>query len=231
MVGFSLIREVMFNWPPSWLGPRVDAHREWYRSAKERNLAKLRLAKPSTDYRDQYGLFELDDIKKNVRKSHLADQRFWRTANLLGYAGGTLRRFPDVAIKRPIPWILAITYACWSHRTEIPWCKIGNLTRDVWSDPRSLLSIAIPALALIAIVYALFFRNQLGHAQARTPTIVRPWQERIDAATTPSEAVRVLEELCSFTVLDPTFMRNFGVSRDTGACKGSGSHALSETAA
>lgn len=36
-----------------------------------------------------------------------------------------------------------------------------------------------------------------------TPTIVRPWQERIDAATTPSEAVRVLEELCSFTVLDP----------------------------
>ncbi len=33
------------------------------------------------------------------------------------------------------------------------------------------------------------------------------------------------------TMLDPAFMRNFGVSRDTGACKGSGSHALSETAA
>jgi hypothetical protein len=36
-----------------------------------------------------------------------------------------------------------------------------------------------------------------------TPTIIRPWQERIDAATTPNEAVGVLEELCAFTVLDP----------------------------
>lgn len=35
------------------------------------------------------------------------------------------------------------------------------------------------------------------------PTIVRPWQARIDAAKTPSEAVQVLNELCSFTVLDP----------------------------
>lgn len=36
-----------------------------------------------------------------------------------------------------------------------------------------------------------------------TPTIIRPWQDRIDAATTPSEAAEVLDELCSFTVLDP----------------------------
>lgn len=35
------------------------------------------------------------------------------------------------------------------------------------------------------------------------PTIVRPWQDRIDAATTPNEARQVLEELCAFTVLDP----------------------------
>ncbi|NKS78102.1 hypothetical protein GS539_20165 [Rhodococcus hoagii] len=35
------------------------------------------------------------------------------------------------------------------------------------------------------------------------PTIVRPWQERIDSATTPNEARQVLEEICSFTVLDP----------------------------
>ncbi|MBX4171856.1 hypothetical protein K3M35_25035 [Rhodococcus sp. DMU2021] len=35
------------------------------------------------------------------------------------------------------------------------------------------------------------------------PTIVRPWQDRIDAASTPAEALRVLEELCSFRVLDP----------------------------
>lgn len=168
LLGFSLIRESIFNWRrPSWLSPRVDTHREWHRRAKERNLAKLGLASPSADHRHDYGLFKLEDIKKDVRKSHLADQRFWRSATLLGYVGGTLLRFPDVAIKKPIPWILATTYACWSHRTEIPWCKIGNLARDVWSDPRSLLSIAIPALTLVAIVYALFFRNQLGHAQAR----------------------------------------------------------------
>lgn len=35
------------------------------------------------------------------------------------------------------------------------------------------------------------------------PTIVRPWQERIDAATGPDEALTVLEELCAFKVLDP----------------------------
>lgn len=35
------------------------------------------------------------------------------------------------------------------------------------------------------------------------PTIIRPWQARIDAATTPNEAVGVLDELCTFTVLDP----------------------------
>lgn len=35
------------------------------------------------------------------------------------------------------------------------------------------------------------------------PTIVRPWQRRIDAATTPADALRVLEELCAFRVLDP----------------------------
>ncbi|OLL16054.1 hypothetical protein BKE56_028150 [Rhodococcus sp. M8] len=35
------------------------------------------------------------------------------------------------------------------------------------------------------------------------PTIVRPWQARIDAATTPAEALRVLEDLCTFRVLDP----------------------------
>ncbi|WP_007024684.1 DNA methyltransferase [Saccharomonospora iraqiensis] len=35
------------------------------------------------------------------------------------------------------------------------------------------------------------------------PTIVRPWQERIDAATTPNEALKVLEELCTVRILDP----------------------------
>jgi hypothetical protein len=35
------------------------------------------------------------------------------------------------------------------------------------------------------------------------PTIVRPWQERIDATTTPNEALQVLKELCRFRVLDP----------------------------
>lgn len=35
------------------------------------------------------------------------------------------------------------------------------------------------------------------------PTIIRPWQARIDAATTPNEALHVLEELCAFRVLDP----------------------------
>lgn len=55
-----------------------------------------------------------------------------------------------------------------------------------------------------------------------TPTIIRPWQERIDAATTPSEAAQVLDDLCAFTVLDRFIMRNFGVSRDTVDCERSG---------
>lgn len=36
------------------------------------------------------------------------------------------------------------------------------------------------------------------------PTIIQPWQARIDEATTPNEAALVLDELCSFTVLDLT---------------------------
>jgi hypothetical protein len=35
------------------------------------------------------------------------------------------------------------------------------------------------------------------------PTIVRPWQARIDAVASPAEAVALLEELCRFRVLDP----------------------------
>ena len=35
------------------------------------------------------------------------------------------------------------------------------------------------------------------------PTIVRPWQKRIDAATTPRQALQVLKDLCEFRVLDP----------------------------
>lgn len=36
-----------------------------------------------------------------------------------------------------------------------------------------------------------------------TPTIVRPWRERIAAVSTPTEARELLDELCSFKVLDP----------------------------
>lgn len=35
------------------------------------------------------------------------------------------------------------------------------------------------------------------------PTIVRPWRERLDATTSPAEARQVLDDLCSFRVLDP----------------------------
>ncbi len=35
------------------------------------------------------------------------------------------------------------------------------------------------------------------------PTIVRPWRERIGASSTPTEARALLDELCSFRVLDP----------------------------
>ncbi len=35
------------------------------------------------------------------------------------------------------------------------------------------------------------------------PTIIRPWQQRIDASTTPAQARELLDELCSFRVLDP----------------------------
>ena len=35
------------------------------------------------------------------------------------------------------------------------------------------------------------------------PTIVRPWQARIDASTSPSQARDLLDELCAFRVLDP----------------------------
>ena len=36
-----------------------------------------------------------------------------------------------------------------------------------------------------------------------TPTIVRPWRERIEATTTSAEAQALLDELCGFRVLDP----------------------------
>jgi len=36
-----------------------------------------------------------------------------------------------------------------------------------------------------------------------TPTIVRPWRDRIDAASTPAQARDLLSELCRFRVLDP----------------------------
>jgi hypothetical protein len=36
-----------------------------------------------------------------------------------------------------------------------------------------------------------------------TPTIIRPWRERIDATATPAEARALLDELCRFRVLDP----------------------------
>ena len=36
-----------------------------------------------------------------------------------------------------------------------------------------------------------------------TPTIIRPWRERLDAATTPAQARALLDELCTFRVLDP----------------------------
>lgn len=36
-----------------------------------------------------------------------------------------------------------------------------------------------------------------------TPTIVRPWRERIEATSTSSEARELLDELCTFRVLDP----------------------------
>lgn len=35
------------------------------------------------------------------------------------------------------------------------------------------------------------------------PTIVGPWQRRIDAAGSPTQARELLDELCSFRVLDP----------------------------
>lgn len=35
------------------------------------------------------------------------------------------------------------------------------------------------------------------------PTIIRPWQQRIDACTSPTQARELLDELCSFRVLDP----------------------------
>ncbi|MEJ5945791.1 DNA methyltransferase [Pseudokineococcus basanitobsidens] len=35
------------------------------------------------------------------------------------------------------------------------------------------------------------------------PTVVHPWQARIDAARTPAEALRLLEELARYVVLDP----------------------------
>lgn len=37
-----------------------------------------------------------------------------------------------------------------------------------------------------------------------TPTIIRPWRERIEATTTPTDARALLDELCEFRVLDPS---------------------------
>ncbi|HZJ06674.1 MAG TPA: DNA methyltransferase [Nocardioidaceae bacterium] len=36
-----------------------------------------------------------------------------------------------------------------------------------------------------------------------TPTIIRPWRERIEATTSPTQGRELLDELCAFRVLDP----------------------------
>ncbi|WND57806.1 hypothetical protein QQA43_05150 [Mycolicibacterium vanbaalenii] len=64
------------------------------------------------------------------------------------------------------------------------------------------------------------------YALLQTPEFVEEFI--LDQTMEPALADRPLQGL---TVIDPFIMRNFGVSRDTGACKGSGSRALSETAA
>lgn len=37
-----------------------------------------------------------------------------------------------------------------------------------------------------------------------TPTIIRPWRERIDAVSSVAGGVALLDELCAFKVLDPS---------------------------
>lgn len=64
------------------------------------------------------------------------------------------------------------------------------------------------------------------------PLFLDEYRNRLDQSwDSPTKLKKLHDDLGDGRYLDPAFMRNFGVSRDTGACKGSGSHALSETAA
>ena len=83
-------------------------------------------------------------------------------------------------------------------------------------------------------------RSDLGQHYTSVPNILKTIEplfldglkERFDAEYDNIRKLEAqLERIGAIKVFDPAFMRNFGVSRDTGACKGSGSHALSETAA
>ncbi len=47
------------------------------------------------------------------------------------------------------------------------------------------------------------YTHEVDILKVVVPTIVRPWRERIAACTSPTEASKLLEELCGFRVLDP----------------------------
>lgn len=78
--------------------------------------------------------------------------------------------------------------------TEFDWRKVdptifGSLMEGVLGDRRWELGA--------------HYTHEADIMKIVTPTIVRPWQQRIAAVETPSAGVAMLDELCAFKVLDP----------------------------
>lgn len=167
LVCSSATREVLFQLHTRVPGWRVRIHEDWNRQWQVDNLARLGVHEDSASTGRGHGFIELGNIKRAVRRHHLREVWFWRIAGFLSNLGGGLLRFPILALKKPLPWLLAAVIACFRAWPKIPEDAGYLHVLDTWRVSQNPVAVVLPALTLLAIAYALFFRKALGSSLAR----------------------------------------------------------------